>query len=114
MPVPGLDADLAAVRRIVEGTQSMTIYRRLAIQDQVAAQVAYAWATGKEIEDLVEYQITSVNNGYTDLPAILFGAGKAMFAVDTENIKEIVDDGWLDADDIYAYLDKELWPDWYN
>ena len=114
VPVPGLDADLAAVRRIVEGKQSMTIYRRLAIQDQVAAQVAYAWATGQEIEDAVDYELTSVNNGYTDLPAILFGAGKAMFAVDTDNIKEVVDDGWLKADDIYADLDPALWPDWYK
>ncbi len=112
--VTGLDADLAACQRIVQGTQSMTVYRKLAVQDQVAAQVAYAYATGQDPASIVNFDITSVNNGYGDLPAILFGAGEAMFAVDADNMKTVIDDEWLTADEIYAELDSSLWPDWYK
>ncbi len=114
VPVPGLDADLAAVKRIIQGTQSMTVYRRLAVQDQVAAKVAYAWTTGKSPTDIAGYKATTVDNGFGKIPAILFGAGEAMFAVDRSNIKEVVDDGWLKADDTYGGIDKSLWPSWYH
>lgn len=112
--VTGLDADLAAVQRIVQGTQSMTVYRRLAVQDRYAAQVAYAWATGQDPEDFVDAPVTTVDNGYKDVPAILLGSAEAMFAVDNSNIQEVVEDEWLDADDIYQPLDRSLWPDWYR
>jgi len=114
VPVPGLDADLAACQRIVKGTQSMTVFIKLDVQDQVAAQVAYAFATGKDPASVVGFDITSVNNGYGEIPAILFGAGEAMFAVDSDNMKLVVDDGWLTADEIYANLDPAFWPDWYK
>jgi D-xylose transport system substrate-binding protein len=114
VPVPGLDAELSACQRIVQGTQSMTVYRKLAVQDQVAAQVAYALATGKDPSSIVKFDITSVNNGYGEIPAILFGAGEAMFAVDAANMKLVIDDEWLTADEIYGNLDPSLWPDWYK
>ncbi len=112
--VTGLDADLAALQRIVQGTQSMTVYRKLRVQDQVAAQVAFAWATGQDPADVIDFPVTSVDNGFTELPAVLFGAGEAMFAVDADNIKDVVDDDWLEADEIYSDLDSSLWPDWYQ
>lgn len=112
--VTGLDADLAALQRIVRGTQSMTVYRKLRVQDQVAAQVAYAWATGQDPADVIDFPVTSVDNGFTELPAVLFGAGEAMFGVDADNVKDVVDDGWLEADEIYADLDSSLWPAWYR
>lgn len=35
-----------------------------------------------------------------------------MFAVDASNMEEIVKDGWLKAEDIYANVDPSEWPEW--
>nr|WP_245985066.1 substrate-binding domain-containing protein [Biomaibacter acetigenes] len=54
VPITGQDAELAAAKRILEGTQSMTIFkdvRKLAVK---AAEVAVELAKGKEVKDLPE------------------------------------------------------------
>lgn len=113
VPVPGLDADLAACQRIVEGTQTLTVYRKLAIEDEIAAQVACGFATGKEPSEVItNEEITTKNNGAVDVPAILLNGEEQMFAVDASNMEEIVKDGWLKAEDIYANVDPSEWPGW--
>lgn len=114
VPVPGLDADLAACKRIIQGTQTMTIYRKLYMQADYAAQAAYAMATGKDVASLVGVKVEMKNNGKKDVPSILLRDLNVMFAVDASNMKTVVDDGWLTADAIYADLDKTLWPAWYK
>ncbi len=111
IPVPGLDADLAAMQRIFEGTQSMTVYRKLYMQADYAAQAAFALAQGKDPKEAVDVEVT-LKDG--KVPTIMLKSREVMFAVDKDNAKVVVDDGWLKAEDIFGSLDKSLWPDWYN
>lgn len=112
VPVPGLDADLAACQRIVAGTQSMTVYRKLSVQDRYAAQVGYAFAVGKDPKDVVDIEIETKNNGQKDVPSILLKDESMMFAVDKDNMNEVVKDGWLKAEEIYENVAEDQWPDW--
>lgn len=114
VPVPGLDADLAACQRVVLGTQTMTLYRKLYMQADYAAQAAYALATGMDVEELIGVKVETKNNGFADVPSILLKDLDVMFAVDADNMKTVVDDGWLTADAIYGPLDESYWPEWYK
>jgi D-xylose transport system substrate-binding protein len=114
VPVPGLDADLDAMRRIVQGTQSMTVYRKLHMQASYAAQAAFALATGSDVGKALGVKVATKNNGFKDVPSIMLKSRDVMFAVDAANLKVVVDDGWLKADDIFGNIDKKLWPAWYK
>ncbi|MGI6125877.1 MAG: D-xylose ABC transporter substrate-binding protein [Planifilum sp.] len=91
--VSGQDADLAACQRIVEGKQTMTVYkpiRQLAFQ---AAEAAVQLAKQQEIETT-----DSVNNGQKDVPALLLSP----IAVDEENMMDtIIRDGFHSFEDVY-------------
>jgi D-xylose transport system substrate-binding protein len=112
VPVPGLDADLAACQRILAGTQTMTVYRKLSIMDKMAAKVAIALAQGKDPASISEFPMETVNNGRIDVPSILFREEDQMFAVDANNMEEIVADGWLKVSDIFRNVPKDQWPAW--
>ncbi|MFE1250466.1 sugar ABC transporter substrate-binding protein [Streptomyces sp. NPDC058735] len=68
-PVTGQDADLDAVRRIVEGEQYMTVYKPFRQETDAAAEMAVALARGHEVGSLAT---TSVDSPTTeDIPSIL-------------------------------------------
>jgi D-xylose transport system substrate-binding protein len=46
VPVSGQDADLAAVRRLIDGTQTMTVYKPLKLIASQAANLAVQLAKG--------------------------------------------------------------------
>jgi D-xylose transport system substrate-binding protein len=79
--VGGMDAELAACQRIAEGDQTMTIYKPVNQLAQKAAMAAIAMAQGKQVETT-----TKVNNGKTDVPAILLKP----IAVDKDNLEQTV------------------------
>jgi len=112
VPVPGLDADLAACQRIVAGTQSMTVYRKLSIMDKNAAKIAIALALGQDVEKTVGVTIEKKNNGKIDVPSNVLKAKDEMFAVDNTNMEEVVKDGWLKVADIYKDVPQDKWPAW--
>jgi len=112
VPVPGLDADLAACQRIVAGTQTMTVYRKLSIMDKAAAQAAVALANGTDISKATGVTLETKNNGKIDVPAIMLKGADQMFAVDNSNMEEVVKDGWLKAADIYKDVPADKWPAW--
>ncbi|MEJ7617512.1 MAG: D-xylose ABC transporter substrate-binding protein [Pyrinomonadaceae bacterium] len=91
--VSGQDADLAALQRIVAGTQSMTIYKPLAPLAEQAAEMAIKLARGEKVETS-----QTVNNGKKDVPAILLEP----LVVDKNNVREtVVKDNFHKAEDIY-------------
>jgi D-xylose transport system substrate-binding protein len=65
--VSGQDANLDAVRRIVKGTQAMTVYKPLSPLARGAAQAAVQMAKGEKVEGT-----STVNNGTKEVQAILF------------------------------------------
>ena len=64
--VTGQDAEVAACQRIVNGTQSMTIYKPLKKLADKAGEVAMDLAKGKKPD-----APSTINNGTTDVPSIL-------------------------------------------
>jgi D-xylose transport system substrate-binding protein len=64
--VSGQDANLDAVRRIVSGTQSMTVYKPLRALARAAAVEAVRMAKGEKVEGT-----STVNNGMKQVPALL-------------------------------------------
>ena len=64
--VSGQDADLAALQRIVAGTQSMTIYKPVSVLAVRAAEAAVSLAKREAVN-----ASSKVNNGKIDVPSIL-------------------------------------------
>ncbi|MEQ6376545.1 D-xylose ABC transporter substrate-binding protein [Bacillaceae bacterium S4-13-56] len=99
IPVAGQDADLAAAQRIVEGTQSMTVYKPIHVLTQKAAEIAVKMAKGEEI-------VTNkkVNNGKIEVPSVLLPP----IAVTKDNINEtIIADGFHSREDVYKNVEQD-------
>jgi len=77
--VSGQDADLPALQRIVAGTQSMTVYKPVALLARRAAETAVSLAKHEKIE-----ATSTVNNGKIDVPSVLLQP----VIVDKDNIKD--------------------------
>jgi D-xylose transport system substrate-binding protein len=94
VPISGQDADLAGVKRIVEGTQTMTVYKPIKALAEKAAQIAVELGRGEEIE---ANGVT--NNGKIDVQSYLLSP----IAVTQENLKEtIIKDGFQTESDVYG------------
>ncbi|MFC4321458.1 sugar ABC transporter substrate-binding protein [Litchfieldia salsa] len=93
IPVAGQDAELAAVQRIVQGTQTMTIYKPIRELSELAAELAIKLAKGEEVENVMK-----VNNGKMEVPSILL----TPIVVDQTNIEEtILADHFHKREDVY-------------
>ena len=100
--VSGQDADLAAIIRVLKGTQSMTVYKPITSLAAQAADAAVALAGGQH-----PTSSGTIANGKRDVPAI-FGP---VVAVNKSNVKEtVIKDGFQNLGTIQKSLPKELWP----
>ncbi len=91
--VSGQDADLAALQRIVEGTQSMTVYKPVSILAKKAAEAAVALAKKEKVETP-----TKINNGKIDVPSILLEP----ISVDKRNLDAtVIKDGFHKREEVY-------------
>lgn len=97
--VTGQDADLAACQRIVEGTQTMTVYKPVDKLAKVAAEYAVRLARGDEIN------ITStINDGTNEVPYIKLEP----IAVTKDNMDEvIIEGGFQQEEDVYLNVPEE-------
>ncbi|WP_264196068.1 substrate-binding domain-containing protein [Metabacillus niabensis] len=95
VPVSGQDAELDGVKRLVAGTQTMTVYKPIPVIATQAAEMAYQIAKDKTITTDTD---TTINNQKTDVPTILLEP----MPVTKETIKStIVKDGYLTEKEIY-------------
>jgi len=100
--VSGQDADLPALQRIVAGTQSMTVYKPVALLARRAAETAVSLAKHEKIE-----ATSTVNNGKIDVPSVLLQP----VIVDKDNIVDTVaKDGYQKLEEIYKNVPREKWP----
>lgn len=100
--VSGQDADLAAIIRILDGTQTMTVYKPLGSQAKLAAEAAVALAKGEPVKATGSFGI-----GNKAIPAILLSP----VVVTKENVKEtVIKDGFQNLETIQKSLPKEKWP----
>ncbi len=100
--VSGQDADIAACQRVVEGSQTMTVYKPLKPLATRAAELAVALAKG---ETIPTDGVTA--NGKTDVPSVLLDPVQ----IDAENLHEVViGDGFHPVEDVYRNIPKDQWP----
>ena len=91
--ISGQDADLAAIKRIVEGTQTMTVYKPIKKLADKAAEIAVGLAKDEKIESNAV-----LNNGLKNVPSYLLDP----IAVVKDNIEEtIIQDGFHSKESIY-------------
>jgi putative multiple sugar transport system substrate-binding protein len=89
--VTGQDAEKASVQYIIDGKQSMTVFKdvRTLVQDAINAAVAL-------VQDKAPEARGAYNNGKVDVPAIQ----SPVVTVDAANVKtELVDSGYYKAED---------------
>ncbi|MEK7722721.1 MAG: D-xylose ABC transporter substrate-binding protein [Acidobacteriota bacterium] len=91
--VSGQDADLAGLQRIVQGTQTMTVYKPVSKLAVRSAEAAVALAKKEKIETNGK-----INNGKIDVPSILLEP----ISVDKNNLDAtVIKDGFHKREDVY-------------
>jgi D-xylose transport system substrate-binding protein len=94
VPVSGQDADLAGCRRLVAGTQSMTVYKPLSPLARMAAVEAIRLIKGEQSK-----QLSSINNGTKDVPAALLEP----ISVDKSTLDlTVISDKYHTREDVYG------------
>src|ERR1700737_1431025 len=94
-PVTGQDAELAAIQRIVAGTQYMTVYKAIKAEAEAAASLAFTLSQGKTPDSATVNGKT--NNKSIDVPSVLL----VPVAVTKANIQTtVVADGFWTKTDI--------------
>jgi D-xylose transport system substrate-binding protein len=103
--ISGQDADLAAVQRVAEGTQSMTVYKPIKNIGLTSAEVAVRLAQGKKVDgdasDLID-------NGLKDVPFFKL----TPVSVDKESLLDtVIADGFHSFEDVYKNIPEDERPD---
>jgi D-xylose transport system substrate-binding protein len=94
VPITGQDAELAGAIRIVQGTQSMTIFKDTRELGKKAVEMALDLANGKPIDT----QGKVVNNNKKDVPSVLL----TPYIVTKENLDEVlIKSGYLKKAQVY-------------
>ena len=94
IPISGQDADLAGVKRIVDGTQTMTVYKPIKTLAEKAAEISVQLGRGETPES---NGVT--NNGKIDVKSYLLSP----IAVTIENLKDtVIKDGFQKESDVYG------------
>ncbi len=101
--VSGQDADLAACQRIVEGTQTMTVYKPINKLAYTAAEIAVAMAKGEEFQP----PNRTIFNGKKRVPSVLLEP----IPVDKNNVYEaVIKDGYQKLEEVYQNVPRDQWP----
>ena len=100
--VSGQDADLASIKLILEGKQTMTVYKSIQPLAYGAVEAAVKLARGEPVATT-----ETIENGFKKVPAILL----APVAVDRNNaLSTVVADGYHKLTDICAGIPPEKCP----
>jgi D-xylose transport system substrate-binding protein len=93
MVITGQDASVGGCQNIINGTQSMTIYKSIRNLAMEAAEAAVRLARGEKIT----HAVSLVSNGTRDIPAVLLKT----VVVDRNNLKEtVIADGFIKEDQL--------------
>ncbi|MFA9488060.1 MULTISPECIES: D-xylose ABC transporter substrate-binding protein [unclassified Mannheimia] len=91
--ISGQDADLAAIKRIIAGTQTMTVYKPITNLADKAAEIAVALGKDEKVETNAQ-----LNNGMKEVPAYLLEP----VVVTKENVDDtVIKDGFHTKDAVY-------------
>lgn len=102
--VTGTDGDVAALQRIAEGTQSMTLLFPSKAMAEIAAKAAFEMAQTKKVPANATGE---TDNKFKKIPTIFVST----VAVTKENLNEIViKTGLGKVEDVYKNIPKAQWP----
>ena len=100
--VSGQDADLAAIIRVLDGTQTMTVYKPIGLQARSAAEAAVSLAAGTPIKNAV-----TISNAAKTVQAIFLSP----VVITKDNVRQtVIKDGFQNLETIQKSLPKEKWP----
>ena len=104
--VTGQDAALDAVQRVVEGKQTMTIYKPIQPLAFSAVDSAMKLAKGEKVDAK-----DKINNGKIDVPSLLFEP----MVLDKNNVTQtVIKDGYHKLEEVYKNVPKDQWPKQVN
>ncbi|MBN1792069.1 substrate-binding domain-containing protein [Candidatus Woesearchaeota archaeon] len=93
VPVSGQDASLGSCQSVVEGVQTVTVYKPLSAIAYKAADIAVQFAKGESVEST-----STVNNGKIDVPSYLLD----VVGVTKDNMMEtVIADGFHSYEEVY-------------
>lgn len=93
MIITGQDASVGGCQNIINGTQSMTVYKSIRMLAKEAAQSAVKLARGEAISNATG----KVSNGMEDIPSVLLKT----VMVDKTNLREtVIADGFIKEDQL--------------
>jgi D-xylose transport system substrate-binding protein len=90
--VSGQDAELAALQRVLEGTQTMTVYKPISRLAPAAVEAAIALAKREKLNTT-----RTVNNGRIEVPSILIEP----IPIERANVDTVINDGFHKREDVY-------------
>ena len=100
--ITGQDAQLDACQRIVEGRQTMTVYKAIKPLAYSAVDSAMKLARGEKVD-----APDKINNGKIDVPSIL----QEPVSVDKSNMMQtVIKDGYHTMEEVYKNVPKDQWP----
>ncbi len=108
--VSGQDAELSACQRIVEGTQTVTVYKPVRQLATVSAEIAFHLAKKEKPEDIIKnlgFKVNYIDNGFKKVPTILLDP---VFVTKDNMYQTVVKDGWQTLDRVYTNVPKAQWP----
>ncbi|MCX7049403.1 MAG: substrate-binding domain-containing protein [Candidatus Sumerlaeota bacterium] len=106
----GQDAELTACQRIVEGTQTLTVYKPIRTLAGVSAEIAVRLAKGEKPENIIQalgYKVNLLDNGQKKVPSIFL---EPQFVTKDNMVSVVVKDGWHKMEDVYKNVPKDQWP----
>src|SRR5262249_37409625 len=100
--VSGQDADLAAIIRILEGPQTMTVYKPVAVQARQAAETAVTLAKGGSV-----HSSKFIPNGNREVPRFFL---YPVLVTDDNGRQTVIKDGVQNLETIERNLAEDKWP----
>jgi D-xylose transport system substrate-binding protein len=94
VPVSGQDADLAAVKRVIDGTQAMTVYKPIKQIATEAAQLSVQLVRGEQ-----PHYTTTLNNGTKDVNTVLL----TPILLTQKNVDVVIQDGFYTHEQVYGH-----------
>ena len=99
--VSGQDAELAACQRIVQGIQSMTVYKPISMLAEGAAELAVQMAGGGSVGES-----GIISDGTYDIACIVYEP----VMVTKDNINEMIIGDFYTIEQVYANVPESEWP----
>lgn len=102
--VTGQDAEGAALQRIAEGKQSMTVYKPIIPLANAAVEAAISLARNEDLKNVVNFRNDTINK---DVRAILL----EVIIVDRDNLLEtVIKDGFATYENVFANVPPDQRP----